>query len=600
MYKVKLDGKYIYHPWSDKLSLSAGKLTQELNKNGTFDFSIPFAHPLAGSVQRRKSVVEVTRFRKNAQDEVIYRGCCMNDTGNTGLELEVESDGDLVFLMESIMRPYTGTLAPGAYFKQLIQQHNAQIDDIKRFAIGAVNVTGDAKKRTRETYCTTREALDELIEECGGYIRTRTVGATHYIDYIASYGSVSAQGVRHGQNIIDITKYVNTDDLATRIVPVGATSNNGLPLTIKSVNNGLDYIQDDSAVSEFGIIAKVVEFPDISEPSRLLQAGKEHLEAVKGANLTVELTAVDMADAGYDIDAIDVGDLVPCVARAYGINTQMQVSKKVTDILNPANSRITLGSTVRTLTQKQLGDNAGILPMVRKATNTAAVAAGAASQAESSVQDMQQQVEALRNDIPAVFTGASANSAGTHGQVPAPSAGEQDCVLFGRGFWDKLILSADFSNTNGFLQLSFGSGDDAGYSRAMINGVTSQNAGLMSPAHKAKLDKILGTDNILYTSATGIYASSLQTWAYGAVSGLSLWQEVRMWIEVGDGSRGYHTFTRAKNIGSASAYVSTSYYGCMQISCDFASNKIGVYVTAKNGWDFTKLRVTRVEGVVKS
>ena len=41
MYKVKLDGRYLYHPWDAGLSITAGKLTQELNKNGIFDFSIP-------------------------------------------------------------------------------------------------------------------------------------------------------------------------------------------------------------------------------------------------------------------------------------------------------------------------------------------------------------------------------------------------------------------------------------------------------------------------------------------------------------------------------------------------------------------------------
>ena len=82
MYKVKLDGKYLYHPWDGKLTLADGTLTQELNKNGVFDFSIPLAHPLAGGILRRKSVVEVIRFHKNRAEETVYRGCCMNDTVN--------------------------------------------------------------------------------------------------------------------------------------------------------------------------------------------------------------------------------------------------------------------------------------------------------------------------------------------------------------------------------------------------------------------------------------------------------------------------------------------------------------------------------------
>lgn len=409
MYKVKLDGKYLFHPWDKELALSEGKLTQELNKNGMFDFSIPFTHPLASSIRRRKSIIEMVRFNRQGPEEIIYRGCCMNDAGNTRLELEVETDGDLVFLQDSVIRPFdhiAGNISstPEEHFQWLVSEHNAQVDDFKRFSVGTVNISGASEKRKETAYMTTRESIDALVEEYGGYVRTRTVGNVHYIDYLSSYDTVSGQDIRQGKNIIDITKYVKTDELATRIIPIGTNSNDALPLTIKSVNNDVDYIQDDIAVGEFGIIAKAVEFSDVQSPAQLLEEGRKYLETVKGANLTVELTAVDLADAGYDIDAINVGDMVPCVAPSYRINTRMQVSKKVTDILKPANSRITLGASIQTLTQKQLNDSAGILPMVQLAMSTAGNAAGSVAQAVSSAQDAQQQVNALRAEIPAPYT----------------------------------------------------------------------------------------------------------------------------------------------------------------------------------------------------
>lgn len=370
MYKVKLDGEYLYHPWKEELSMTEGKLTQELNKNGSFDFFIPFTHPLSGSILRRRSVVEVVRFDKQNREETVYRGCCLNDTGNTGFELEVATDGDLVFLQDSIVRPYPsagengpGTVDPDGYFRWLVARHNAQVDNFKTFTVGTVNVTGETKLRTRDGYNTTREAVDELIAEYGGYVRTRTEGNIHYIDYIAAYDTTSEQDIRQGKNVIDITRYIKTDDLATRIIPIGTAENPAT--TIKDKNNGLDYVQDDAAIAEFGIITKVVEFPDISTPSRLLAAGREYLETVKGAVMSVELTAVDLADIGIEIDRIAVGDAVPCAASAYGINTVMQVTKKVTDLLKPENSKVTLGASVLTYTQKQRNENSRVIPLVR-------------------------------------------------------------------------------------------------------------------------------------------------------------------------------------------------------------------------------------------
>ena len=46
MYKVKMDGEYLYHPWDTNRSISSGQLTLELGKNGTFDCDIPMENPL--------------------------------------------------------------------------------------------------------------------------------------------------------------------------------------------------------------------------------------------------------------------------------------------------------------------------------------------------------------------------------------------------------------------------------------------------------------------------------------------------------------------------------------------------------------------------
>ena len=104
----------------------------------------------------------------------------------------------------------------------------------------------------------------------------------------------------------------------------------------------------------------------------------------------------------------------------------------------------------------------------------------------------------------------------------------------------------------------------------------------------------------LYTSATGIYADALTTWAYTTISGLSDWKEVRMWIEVGDGMRGYCIFNRSHNEICASGYASAAYNGVMRVMCDFTNNRVGIYVSNKAGWGFASLRVLSVEGLVRN
>ena len=109
---------------------------------------------------------------------------------------------------------------------------------------------------------------------------------------------------------------------------------------------------------------------------------------------------------------------------------------------------------------------------------------------------------------------------------------------------------------------------------------------------------ILVAPTVLYT--TDICASALNTWKYINVSGLSAWKEARLWIEVGDAFAGYKICTRNNITVAVSAYVSAAYAGAMRICCDFANNKVGVYVINRVGWGFNNLKVTRVEGLVKN
>lgn len=367
MYKVILDGAYLYHPWMQDRCITEGALTQEVNKNGSCDVSVVLDHPLAGSILRRKSLLEVIRFGMTGSEETIYRGVVMNTVEDSSLEMEIQTEGDLVFFQDSVIRPFhktgadvPGKTTPGDYFRWLVKKHNEQVDDFKQFAVGQVTITGDAADRERNDYSTTRDVLDELIAASGGYIRTRTEGSVHYIDYLAEYEAAGDQDIRQGQNVVDITKNVKTDDLATRLIPLGSsTSNNEWPVTIANVNNGKDYLEDAEAVKEYGIITKTVSFSDIQDPAKLKEEGEKSFRKINGASVVIDLSAVDLADAGYDVQMLRIGEKVSCVAPTYNIQQQLQITKKVTDLLKPANSKVTLGGTSLTYTQRQLQESQG-------------------------------------------------------------------------------------------------------------------------------------------------------------------------------------------------------------------------------------------------
>lgn len=385
MYKVKLDNKYIYHPWDKDLQISDPKLEKELNKNGSFSFSIYPDNPLYNHLEKLKSKVHILWFDNSGNEKEIFRGRVLSEETDFDGEKTVTCEGDLAFLLDTIQRPYSSTVSPADRFRQLINSHNSQVETDKQFQIGNITVSGDPAKVTENGYPDTRSEIEnKLLNVYGGYIRTREQDGKYYIDYLKEYENKEGQAVRYGENILDITKYIKAEDIKTCIIPLGATNSaTGKAITIESVNNGVDYLYDQAAVDAFGKIYGTVPFSDVESPNILNQKGQEQVEAQKNLVVSIELTAVDLKDLGYDVKEIAVGDFIPVVSRPHGINSYMQVSKKSQNLKKPEDSSIVLGSTIKTLVENQNIYNSGIqnvIPAVNTAVNTANNAANTAEQ----------------------------------------------------------------------------------------------------------------------------------------------------------------------------------------------------------------------------
>ena len=189
--------------------------------------------------------------------------------------------------------------------------------------------------------------------------------------------------------MLDLKKYTKAENIKTAIIPVGG---NGVT-SIASANGGKDYIYNQEAVDLYGWIYEKVDFPDAVDPKDLLAKAQEYLKTCVNLAITIELTAVDLHMIDVDINAIRLGDLVPCVSQQHGllstmgdVSTYYLVSKYEIDLENPANNKITLGRTISSLTDKVAGNTnltnivQGMAGSVNTAVNTANNAANTAEQ----------------------------------------------------------------------------------------------------------------------------------------------------------------------------------------------------------------------------
>ena len=360
MYLIYLDGELFYDPRSPDLGLTDLTLEMEVNKTGALKFTVPAAHPQIGDLKKMYSELSVYQ-----DDDWLYTGRVLSDGYDFYGNRTVECEGELSYLLDSIQRYHEyHDISVADYFTDLISKHNSDVDQRKRFTVGQVTVTDSNDSLYRySTYENTWKTIeDRLISRLGGYIRIRHENGQRYIDYITDYGHENTQVIRFGENILDLTREGDCDSLATVIVPLGKRDEEtDERLTIKSVNDGKDYIEDAEAIEKYGRIVKVVEYDDVELPENLLRKGREVLNRQKVLTVSIEITAVDLHLIDVEIERCKVGDSIRVVSEPHGLEDYMVIKKIYLDLLHPENSRLTLGATLITLASSMSRGTAAVL-----------------------------------------------------------------------------------------------------------------------------------------------------------------------------------------------------------------------------------------------
>lgn len=358
MYTIHADGKLLFSSLSEDVGsiVLSPKLSLNINKAGSLSFVIPPGNNMHGSLKKLKSIITVE------QDGVqIARGRATETELDTYNQINVHCDGEKSFLMDSVFHPGSLSGKVRDFFKNLISNHNSQVDVEKRFTVGVIDVVDanavmqpDSRSETRVYWNTLDMIEDSLLNVYGGYLRTRTVGGTHYIDWVKEYGETNSQPIEFSVNLLDLTDKADAGEVFTVLIPLGASEigDDGEytdPLSIASVNNGLNYIQDDEAVALYGKIWRTHTWSYIEDPAQLLAKGREYLKT--GVALeTLTLKAVDMHFTDGNIQPIRIGDRVHILSNPHGIDRTMVCSQIEIDLLNPENTVYTFGEPPRTLT----------------------------------------------------------------------------------------------------------------------------------------------------------------------------------------------------------------------------------------------------------
>lgn len=356
MYRVYSDGLLLYHSKLENLKILNPTVELEVNKTGSFQFTVYPDHSRYNLIRKLKSIITVYQ-----DDYLLFRGRVLDDEIGWHNEKKIACEGELAFLLDSIVRPYDFTGSIRDYLKMLLDSHNAQVDAEKRFVLGNVTVTdaNDYIVRSNIDYTDTWTELNaKLLNLLGGYIVVRHENDVHYLDYLKDFTLLAPQTITFGKNLLDLKRIRKGADIATAVIPLGAKlkdaegNDTDERLTIAALNAGSDTIVDADAEAQYGLIVKTVIFDDVTDANNLLTKGKAHLAQLVKVPETIELTAADMTTVGADVASFHLGTKVRVVSKPHGIDQLFTVSKLSINLFEPASNKLTLGGVVDTFTTK--------------------------------------------------------------------------------------------------------------------------------------------------------------------------------------------------------------------------------------------------------
>lgn len=363
MYIVTCDGATLYDPRIDDLKITNTRLKLEVNKVGGFDFTIYPTHPLYGSIQKLKSVIELYQ-----DDILIFRGRVLSDEMGFYKNKDITCEGDLAFFNDTITRPYNFTGTISDFLTLIISGHNAQVEANKQFTLGTVTVTDPNNTIVRASidYAKTWDVInDKLLDILGGYITIRREGATNYIDYLVDSPYQSTQAIEFGTNLLDIIKETRADTIVTALIPLGAKiedaegNETDERLTIASVNGGLDYVHDQAAVDQYGWVFATETWDDVTVANNLLTKANARLAVLINLGVSVTLRAIDLSMIDTNIDELRVFEYIQVTSAPHGLDTMAMIDKIEIDLLDAKRNTVRLGFAYDTFTEKQaLSDKA--------------------------------------------------------------------------------------------------------------------------------------------------------------------------------------------------------------------------------------------------
>lgn len=362
MYEVKIingDTETIINAASTNIEAPriTGSIKQAINKIDSFTFTILPNNPGYNEIFPFKTLVIIydkIKKRNAFTGRVLLPVENMDKSGLHSKTFVCESE--LAYLEDSYTRQGEyHDKSVNEFLNILINNHNANVEPEKHFRVGVVEVQANLYRFTKYEDSTFASIKDNLLDRLGGELQVRHENGVRYLDYLNSIGGNKNTIIRIARNLKTLEQEKDPTQIITRLAPFGAKLEDSEErLSIKSINNNKDYIDDLEAQKQFGIIQRNKIWDDVTVVDNLLRKANEFLASNNKILKKYKIDAVDLSLLQLEADSFEVGYSYRVINPLMNIDEFLKVIEKTIDISNPQNSSLMIGDKFEDIKDYQL------------------------------------------------------------------------------------------------------------------------------------------------------------------------------------------------------------------------------------------------------
>lgn len=308
-------------------------VTDEVNGESKFEFSIPANHQYASIIQNERYVgVAGERYR-------IRRVETSRSGGDILLDVYAEAQFYDLATASKLSAKEWKQVTAGEVMTHALTGTG--------WTVGVANVTTLRTYEHNET--NPLELLRTVQQNHGGDLVFDNNAKK--VSLITQSGRNQGVGFFYGRGLNEARRIADTTSLVTRLHVVNADG-----LTIATANGGKPYIDDFSFTNEVRVAT--YEFKSGTTPFTMLDMAKVMLAKRARPEYSYEVKVSDLSvQSGSQIDRFGVGDVVTVVDNELGISTAQRIVRLEYDVVNPQDSEITLSATLREAGSDDVNDS---------------------------------------------------------------------------------------------------------------------------------------------------------------------------------------------------------------------------------------------------